>query len=117
MKPEFVFIKCNELTPEGEVSDLLKLRLDYAIDICHNEYPGIDVIVTGRHGIIDKEFVETTGRTEAKVMKDYLESHGVTKINAMSEGTNSFEVLYATRKVIQLAGWKQGILITNQEHI
>jgi hypothetical protein len=121
MEKDFMIIQGYELLEDGSLDDILTDRLDFAISE-HDE--GLDVksiIVAGKHGKRDRNFVLRTGVSEAQAMEEYLISRGYTdfsKIKLEEEGTNTWDCTFnAYNDIIKPNGYQSGIIVSSSEHL
>lgn len=94
----------------GVPSLSLKNRLDVAIDYL-NEYPHVQVVVTGGQG-------HDEDQTEASAMYTYLVSHGIDGERIILEelSTSTYENLLFTKKLLG-DEWTHATIVSNDFHL
>lgn len=119
MERDFMLIHGYILTPDGTIRDILEERLEYAVEL-DLDFPVRNIIVAGKHGKEDEEYVKRTGRTEARAMYDRLQEKGINpaRIHLEPEGTNTWDCTKnAYDRLIKPMGWKSGVVISTAEHL
>ncbi|MGJ0485245.1 MAG: SanA/YdcF family protein [Methylomicrobium sp.] len=109
-KADTAVVLGNTVYPDGTPSPRLKARLDKAVELYRQGYFR-RIIVSGAHGV--------EGYDEARVMKDYLISHGVEAKAILPDpnGFNTFETARNTAALLRRAEDKSVMVITQYFHI
>ena len=106
-KTDVIIVLGAYVSPNGKVSDILKDRLDTAIEI-YEKNKDIKIIVTGDHGATDYDEVNT--------MRRYLESKSVesSKIYMDHAGFSTYESIYRAKAIFDV---KSAIIVTQDYHL
>lgn len=124
---DFILVHGHVLKIDGTLDgEILVPRLDHALGL-YRLGVAENIIVAGKHASSakygaesDEGFVKTTGITEARRMKGYLEAKGVPweTIFEESEGTNTWDCTWnAYQNIIIPKGWSSGHIVSSREHL
>ncbi|QJW44631.1 YdcF family protein [bacterium BFN5] len=110
-KPSDTIIVLGAKLIGNEPSTMLRLRLDETLRLYVNGYAPV-IIVSGGQGA-DEYY------TEAKVMHDYLVTHGIPEQAILLEenSTNTYQNLMNSQRIMKEHGLKQAIIVSNASHI
>ena len=105
-----VIVLGDALTPSGEMTDTLRLRLEKTLELCAEGMPG-KIIVTGG------KTVDGIPYSEAYKMAEYLKDHGIKEsvIVREEEALNTIENAYFSRKIVGDAG-TDIVVVTSDTH-
>ncbi|MBC8059486.1 MAG: YdcF family protein [Clostridiaceae bacterium] len=95
------------VSPQGQVSDILKDRLDTALEILKNNKE-LKIIVTGDHG--------NTNYDEVNTMRIYLENKGIDpeRIYMDHAGFSTYDSIYRAKAIFDV---KSAIIVTQAYHL
>lgn len=109
-KADVALVLGNTVNMDGTPSLRLQARLDKTVELFRDDFFPI-IIVSGGIGI--------EGYDEAKVMRDYLVSHGIppTQIIMDSEGINTYASAKKTLQIIRESNKKSVFVISQYFHL
>lgn len=104
---EAIIIPGAYVTPSGNVSDILKDRLDTALELLQNNKK-LKIIVSGDHG--------RTSYDEVNAMRKYLESKGVDTANIFMDhaGFSTYDSIYRAKEIFEV---NKAIIVTQDYHL
>lgn len=106
-KAECIIIPGAYVYPDGRLSDILKDRVDIAIEILKKN-TNLKILVTGDHGTLQYDEVNT--------MRKYMELKGVNSSNIFMDhaGFSTYESIYRAKHIFKV---KSAIIVTQDYHL
>lgn len=106
-KVEVLIVPGAYVYPDGRPSDILKDRLDTALEILEHD-KSMKILVTGDHGTVNYD--------EVNAMRKYLEENGVDTSNIFMDhaGFSTYESIYRAKEIFQV---ESAVIVTQSFHL
>ncbi len=116
---DFILIYSYQLDSDGSMPGVFEDRLAYGLQ-AYQRGVAQRIIVAGKCGDRDREWLTHAMKTHASVMKDFLTSNGVPPTHVIEEacGENTFDCTRnAYAKIILPNEWTAGLIVSSEEHL